>query len=127
MVSVARFVALPALLLPLAHAAPAAAQADVEAGRTAFTRRCGACHTVQPGQNRIGPSLHAVVGREAGKVEGFNYSPALRDSGKTWDPATLDAYLANPRGLIPGNRMIMPGITGAEERSNIIAYVEAQR
>lgn len=127
MKSITRLAAFPLFLLALGHTAPAAAEGDAEAGRTAFTRRCSACHAVQVGQNKIGPSLHAVVGREAGKIEGFNYSSAMRESGKIWDQATLDGYLANPRGVVPGTKMIMAGITSADERANIIAYLDAQR
>ena len=119
-----RFLLLAALLGPVA---PAATAGDAEAGRTAFARRCMACHAAQPGQNRIGPSLHAVFGRPAAQVTGFNYSPALRDSGRTWDEPTLHAYLLNPRELIPGNRMVMPGIQAEEERANIIAYLDTLR
>lgn len=108
-------------------ALPAAAAGDAEAGRTAFTRRCGICHTVQPDQNRIGPSLHGVMGRPAAQVAGFNYSAALRDSGKTWDEDTLSRFLLNPRELIPGNRMAMPGIPSEEERANIGAYLSTLR
>ena len=113
----------PAALL-LALAGPAAAEGDADAGKTSFTRRCAACHGVQQGQNKVGPSLHGVVGRQAGQVAGFNYSPAMRESGKTWDVATLDAYLTNPREVVPGNKMIMPGINDAAERGNIIAYLD---
>jgi cytochrome c len=104
-----------------------AQQGDAEAGRGQFTRRCGACHAVQPGQNRVGPTLHGIVGRPSAGVQGFNYSPALRGANKTWDEATLHAWLENPRALIPGNRMIMPGIPDAGERANIIAYLGQQR
>jgi cytochrome c2 len=116
-----------ALLLPaLLSGHPAYAAGDAEAGRTAFNRRCGACHAVAAGQNKVGPSLHDVVGRTSAQVQGFNYSPALRGANKTWDEATLHQWLQNPRGLIPGNRMIMPGITDSTERDNIIAYLAAQ-
>lgn len=108
---------------------PFAAQAagDVDAGKTAFTRRCGACHNVVAGQNKIGPSLHGIVGRPAGQVAGFNYSPAMRDSGRTWDAPTLDTYLENPRDFVVGTRMILAGIKDGGERENIIAYLAEQK
>ena len=116
------------LLLPMLMAAPPVqAEGDAEAGRTQFTRRCGACHAVQAGQNRVGPSLHGIIGRASAQVQGFNYSPALRGANKTWDEATMHAWLENPRELIPGNRMIMPGIPQQAERDNIIAYLGQQR
>lgn len=118
-----------AAMLSAAVAAPVTGRAagDAEAGKTAFNRVCGACHAVAAGQNKVGPSLHGVMGREAGKVAGFNYSPAMRDSGKTWDEPTLNAYLDNPRTYIPGNRMILAGIRNPAERENIIAYLAEQR
>ena len=116
-----------AALLIAAVPGAASAAGDAEAGKAAFNRRCTACHSVAAGQNKVGPSLHGVVGREAGKVPGFSYSPAVRDSGKTWDEATLSSYLENPRELIPGNRMIMAGIRDAAERENIIAYLAQQK
>ncbi len=120
-------VALTALLM--AAAAPATGQAagDPEAGKTSFNRVCGACHSVVEGQNKIGPSLHGVVDRPASQVAGFNYSPAMRDSGKIWDETTLDAYLENPRAYIQGTRMILAGVRSEADRQNIIAYLAQQK
>lgn len=120
-------VAFAALLTVVALPATGQAAGDAEAGKTSFNRVCGACHSVAEGQNKIGPSLHGVVGRPAAQVAGFNYSPAMRDSGKTWDEATLDAYLENPRAYVPGTRMILAGIRSEAERQNIIAYLAQQR
>lgn len=108
---------------------PAAAQAagDAEAGKTAFNRRCAVCHAVAQGQNKVGPSLHGVVGRASGAVAGFNYSPAMKSANKTWDAASIDAYLQDPKAYVPGNRMILAGIKDEAERQNIIAYMETQK
>jgi cytochrome c len=108
---------------------PAAAWAagDAEAGKTAFNRRCAVCHSVAEGQNKVGPSLHGVVGRHSGSVPGFNYSPAMKSANKTWDPQTIDTYLQDPKALVPGNRMILAGIKDEAERQNIIAYLETQK
>lgn len=99
---------------------------DPEAGERVF-RQCQACHVVDREQNRVGPHLVGVIGREAGAVDGFRYSPALADSGIVWDAETLDAYLADPRGYIPGNRMAFAGLRSEEDRANVIAYLEAQQ
>ena len=117
------------LLAAMALLAPAAARAegDAEAGRSAFNRRCAVCHAVAEGQNKVGPSLHAVVGRPAGTAAGFNYSPAMKGAGKTWDAAAIDAYLLDPKGALPGNRMILAGIKDDAERQNIIAFLETQK
>lgn len=124
--------ALPAVVLGAAVALGAGlawAQApagDAAAGEKVFDQ-CKACHTVEAGKNRIGPSLHGVVGRKAGAVEGFNYSPALKGSNLTWDAATLDKYLADPKGFIPGNKMAFAGLKKSEDRANVIAYLAQQK
>lgn len=103
---------------------PAFADGDPEEGKKIF-RRCQACHTVQEGQHRLGPSLHGVVGREAGTAEGFAmYSPAMKQSGITWTEDNVEEYLANPREFIAGNRMAFPGLPNEEDRENVVAYLK---
>jgi cytochrome c len=97
--------------------------ADVEAGKTAF-KKCALCHTTEPGQNKIGPSLFGIVGRKSATVENFNYSEAMKKFDHTWDEGTLDEYLADPRGTVPGTKMILPGIKDKTERDDVIAYLE---
>lgn len=106
-------------------ATPAAAQTPPN-GETLYRQRCGSCHTVQPGVNRIGPSLHGVVGRRAGAVAGYNYSPALRDWGQTWTPANLERYIASPRNTVPGTRMSIAAPAPAQ-RAAIIQYLRTQQ
>ena len=94
---------------------PAPAPPD---GATLFKRQCGTCHTAGAGEpNRQGPNLHGVLGRVAGKQEGFRYSPALAGSEIRWDAATLDAWLADSAKLVPGSvmpyRQANPAIRGA--------------
>src|SRR5690242_21766582 len=93
------FAATMAVLLALGTRAMAA---DPAAGERIFRSQCAACHSVEPGQNRTGPSLAGVVGRRSGQVEGFPYSAAARKADVTWDQATLERFLANPRDVIPG-------------------------
>lgn len=106
----------------VAGAAPAG---DAAAGEKVFNQ-CKACHTLQQGQNRVGPSLHGVVGRKAGMVAGFNYSQPMKASDITWDAEKLDKYLADPKGFIPGNKMAFPGLKKPEDRANVIAYLQQQ-
>jgi cytochrome c len=115
-----------ALALPLAlFVVPAAAQD--EPGQILFNNACRTCHTVEPGDNRLGPTLHGVVGREAGSLSDYSFSPALKGSGIVWDETNLDRFIENPEGLIPGNNMKpYTGITSAEDRAAIIAYLAAQ-
>lgn len=107
---------------------PTLAQAagDAAAGEKVFNQ-CKACHTIEAGKNRVGPSLHGVVGRAAGSVEGFQYSPAMKSSGLTWTPETLDKYLADPKAAVPGNKMAFAGLKNAEDRANVIAYLSTQK
>lgn len=101
----------------------AAAAGDAEAGQKTFNQ-CKACHTVEAGKNRVGPSLYGVVGNEAGAVEGFKYSKAMQESGITWTPENLDKYLADPKGFMPGNKMAFAGLKSAEDRANVIAFMQ---
>jgi cytochrome c len=116
-------VLIAAALVALAFAAPARAGGDVEAGKVVF-RKCAICHTIDPAKKGIGPTLFGVVGRHSATVEGFNYSDAMKNADKTWDPATLDTYLTNPKALVPGTKMIFPGLPKEEDRANVIAYLE---
>ncbi len=99
---------------------------DVAAGERLFRQRCVACHTVQPGQHRIGPHLSGVVGCKAGSVEGAPYSQAMRSVGVSWDAAQLSRYLANPGTVVPGTTMAI-SVPNATERDNIIAYLQSQK
>ncbi|WP_421786204.1 c-type cytochrome [Hyphobacterium sp.] len=97
--------------------------ADYDAGRRLF-RRCGSCHTVnEAGSHRVGPNLYGMFGSEAGNAENFNYSQVLRDADFAWTPEQLDAWLANPREFLPGNRMSFVGLREADDRRNVIAYL----
>jgi cytochrome c len=96
---------------------------DADAGKKVFNR-CRACHAVEPGQNKVGPTLAGVVGRKAGTVEGFNYTDAMKSSDVTWDEENLKKYLQDPKGFIPGNRMVFPGLKDEEDLSNLIAFLK---
>ena len=101
-----------------------AAPGDPKEGARVF-RACNACHSLEPGKHRTGPSLAGVIGRTAGTVEGFHrYSPALKGSGVVWEEATLDAWLKDPGAFIPGNRMTFRGIADDKARADLIAYLE---
>jgi cytochrome c len=100
-----------------------AAAGDPAHGAQVF-RACAACHSLEPGQHRTGPSLAGVLGRTAGTAAGFRrYSPALKASGVVWNEATLDAWIADPRAFIPGNRMGFRGLSDAQARADLIAYL----
>jgi cytochrome c len=100
---------------------------DAVAGSHVFMSQCDICHSAQPGQNIVGPSLFLVVGRHSGSVPGFAYSQANRQSGLTWDAATLDRYLAAPREVVPGTLMTYPGLKDPKKRKDLIAYLATLR
>ena len=88
---------------------------------------CAACHTVKPAQNRLGPSLHRIVGARKAAVPGYNYSPALKAQKGVWSEAELDAYLANPRAKVPGTRMLYAGMPDKAKRAKLIAWLKTQK
>jgi cytochrome c len=108
----------------LAIAAPAAAAGNVAAGGDLFDSYCSDCHSVSPrGTNKKGPSLFNVVGRRAGTVAGFAYSDAMKAGNILWTPERLDAYLANPKAVVPQGIMKFKGLPKAQERADVIAYL----
>lgn len=113
---------------PASDAAPAsepAAPAVAAAGaKPASFAQCAACHAVEPGKNGIGPSLAGVFGKKAGQVAGYAYSDANKNSGLTWDEATLDEYLTAPMKKVPGTKMTFPGLADPAKRAEMIAYLK---
>lgn len=94
---------------------------DAARGQRVFAR-CAACHSINAGQNSIGPSLHGVVGRPAGTAPGFGYSPAIKTSGKTWTKEAIFAFLEAPPMNVPGTRMMFV-LTDPQDRADVITYL----
>src|SRR5258708_34840957 len=115
-----------ALLLPILLSATAYA-AEAAAGEKVFKAKCAVCHTVEPGKNKIGPSLAGIVGRPSGSIEGFKYSPANQAAKLTWDEATLDKYLTDPKAMIRGQMVAFPGDKSDAERADLIAYLKTAK
>jgi len=114
--------------LVVANMAAAEETGDVEAGQKLF-RRCASCHMVgDDAVKRVGPVLTQIYGAMVGTVADFRYSNALTSAGQdgaVWDDAALDAFLADPRGFLPGNRMSFRGLSDAQDRADIIAYLKS--
>lgn len=106
-------------------AAYAALTGDADAGRRVFTK-CMSCHVIAEGQNRVGPSLYGVVGREAGGVDGFRYSDVNANSHVVWTEEALFVYLENPQAFLPGTTMAFPGLPRPQERADVIAYIKRE-
>jgi len=120
-------------LLPLAVASallsadtlPQEADSDTGAGKVAFNTSCRTCHSTKEGDNRLGPNLHDIIGREAGSAE-YGYSPAMSASDVVWDAETLDRFIENPDAVVPGNNMKpYGGISDEEVRASIVAHLSA--
>lgn len=103
---------------------PALAAEDAARGAKAF-QACVACHSLEPGRHFTGPSLASIFGRKAGTVPGFQrYSEALQKSGVVWDEKSLDAWLRDPAGFIPGNVMTFAGLKDEKLRKDLIHYLK---
>jgi cytochrome c len=101
----------------------ARAAGDPVTGKQVF-KKCHACHNVgENAKNAVGPTLNGLVGRKAGSVESYNYSEANKSSGITWDEATLDVYLKDPKAKVPGTKMAFPGLPNDKDRTDVIAYL----
>jgi cytochrome c len=97
---------------------------DAAAGEKVFLK-CKACHQIGEGaKDAVGPVLNGVVGRKAGTYPDYSYSDANKNSGITWDEATLKEYLKNPRAKVPGTKMIFPGLTKDDDIDNVVAYLK---
>lgn len=89
--------------------------------------QCVSCHSVKPGVNGVGPSLHGVVGRNAGTLPGYAYSEALKTWGKTLTAEELDKWLTAPQQDVPGTKMVFPGMPDPAKRKAVIDYLAAQK
>ncbi len=94
---------------------------EIAAGREIY-ERCGACHSLE--RDRVGPRHCSLFGRRAGSVPGFAYSEAMRNSDIVWNRQTLDAFLADPLGTVPGTFMTYAGIQDPKQRADLLAFLE---
>lgn len=105
----------------LCSALPALADGDPARGERVY-ERCEGCHSIE--RDRIGPRHQGVVGRKAASIPGFAYSAAMKNSGLTWDEATLDRFLQGPTRLVPGTRMGFAGVPDEKDRADLIAFLK---
>ncbi|MEQ8652492.1 MAG: cytochrome c family protein [Kiloniellales bacterium] len=102
----------------------AAIDGDPAKGKRVWNK-CRACHVLDKPQNRVGPHLVGIIGRESGSVEGYRYSKANADSDVVWTPEVLTAYLADPKAFMPGTKMVFPGLKKPEDIANLLAYIQS--
>lgn len=107
-----------------AFGSPAMAGGDADAGAKVF-KKCKACHSLEEGKKKVGPSLFGVTGSAAGGVEGYKYSKAMMGSGLTWDDETLAKFLTKPRAVVPKTKMSFAGLKKEGDIENLIAYLKA--
>lgn len=107
--------------------AGSAQAADADAGEKVFNK-CKACHMIgENAKKRVGPPLNNIVGAKAGTQEDYKYSKSMVEKGEgglVWNDETLDAYLLNPKDVVPGGKMAFPGLRKDEDRANVIAYLK---
>lgn len=95
---------------------------DTEKGKVVF-EKCAPCHSLEPGKNDNAPTLAGIFGRKAA-TEDFRYSAAMKRSDITWDEKSLDSFLDDPQGFIPGNRMPFEGLKDTVDRENLLEYLK---
>jgi cytochrome c2 len=110
------------VLAALLGVTQAQAAGDAAAGKMVF-EKCQACHSLKPGETKIGPSLHGLFGRKAGTVPDFSYSQAMVQSSLIWDEATLARYLPDPQALVHHTKMSFIGLSDPQEVADVIAYL----
>jgi cytochrome c len=110
--------------LAIAASASAAQAQDLSAGETSF-RKCAPCHSIgEDAANKVGPILNGLDGRKAGAVEGFDYSDANKSSGITWNEASFEEYIKDPRAKVPGTKMVFAGIKNDKELKDLWGYLK---
>lgn len=105
--------------------ADAAAAGSAQNGQKIFGK-CQACHSIEPGgPNKVGPNLAGVVGRAKASHAGFNYSDAMKAKGGDWTLEDLAGFIHNPKGFVPGTKMLFPGIADPGDLGDLLAYLNS--
>jgi cytochrome c len=112
-------------IVQLAVTAASAQSGDAARGQRVFNTQCRACHTLEKdGASTAGPNLHGVFGRKAGTGGGYESSDAMKKSGIVWDDATMADYNRDPKGKVPGTKMVFNGVKNAGQLADLVAYLK---
>ncbi|MFK3790179.1 c-type cytochrome [Pseudomonas piscis] len=112
------------LLHSMLFSSPAVA-GDAEVGAKLFKRLCSGCHNIGPSvRSSFGPELNGIIDRPAGNAQDYQYSTAMKSSGIVWTRDKLTQYLQDPKGVVPGTRMIFWGLSDEEKIDNLLAYLQ---
>jgi cytochrome c len=103
------------------------ASANVQNGQQLAQRQCASCHSFnEGGRSGVGPNLYGIIGAKHAHAAGFNYSAAIRAmADKPWTYEDMNAWIANPRGYAPGNKMTYAGMASVQNRADLIAYLRS--
>lgn len=107
----------------LAVGGNAMAAGNAAKGKKVFNK-CKACHSLEAGKKKIGPSLAGIFGRKAGTVKGFKYSKNMKKSGIVWNEKTIDQFLAKPKKMVKRTKMVFPGLKKKKQRDDVIAFLK---
>lgn len=113
------------LLSAPASIAQQSTAASDQAAQTAFNNSCRTCHSVKEGDNRLGPNLNKIVGRKAGSLPNYTYSPAMKEAGFAWDKDKLTRFIVKPDEVVSGNKMQPYGGISPDEAAKVVAYLQA--
>jgi cytochrome c len=116
--------AVVSVVLASAASAALAQSGNAERGERVFNQQCKTCHTVEKGgASLIGPNLFGMFGDKAGTRQGFAHSEAMTKSGIVWDDKAVAEYLKDPKGRVPGTKMVYAGLKRQEQLDDVIAYL----
>lgn len=112
-------------IVQLAVTAASAQSGNAARGQRVFNTQCRACHTLEKdGASTAGPNLHGVFGRKAGTAAGYESSDSMKKSGIVWDDATMADYNRDPKGKVPGTKMVFNGVKNAGQLADLVAYLK---
>ena len=99
-------------------------EATAQDGQSLYRRQCSTCHATEAGQNKIGPTMHGIAGSKSAGVPGFEFSDAMKSANLTWTDDTLAKYLADPKGTVPGTKMVYAGMKNPDDVKAVVEYLK---